>query len=137
MTPTNIDEITLKFLTMDQGFVLNSDFHNEKKISNPFHVWDTKRIAICYVYYNKSNLLVCLYNYSPNFLTKSHTKIKKFDCFKNVNVGQFHIRGTTAAGMCWSKRNRLLHETISAGIVSEIKGSNITDVKSHITYTNC
>lgn len=37
MTPTNIDEITLKFLTMDQGFVLNSDFHNEKKMSNPFH----------------------------------------------------------------------------------------------------
>lgn len=33
--------------------------------------------------------------------------------------------------------NRLLHETISAGIVSEIKGSNITDAKSHITYTNC
>lgn len=33
MTPTNIDEITLKCLTMDQGSVLNSDFHNEKKKS--------------------------------------------------------------------------------------------------------
>lgn len=64
----------IQLLTMEQGFVLNNvRFSQRKKISYPFHVWDTKRFDICYVYYNKSNLLVCLYNHSPIFLIKIHT----------------------------------------------------------------